>query len=46
MLVEMVPEAVKGMEEKETAAAVVEMAEVARLERVRGCVMIWGMRRR
>lgn len=53
MLVEMVPEAVKGMEEKETAEAVVEMAEAvvemaeaARLERVRGCGMIWGMRRR
>ena len=46
MLVEMGPETVTGMEEKETAAAVVEMAEAVRLERVPGCGMIWGMRRR
>lgn len=44
---ELVPEAVKGMEEKEmeAAVAVVEMAEAVRPEREPGCGMIWGMRR-
>lgn len=42
---ELVPEAVKGMEEKEMEAAVVEMAEAVRPEREPGCGMIWGMRR-
>ena len=46
MLVEMGPETVMGMEEKETAAAVVEMAEEVRPERAPCCGMIWGMRRR
>jgi|GEM_PF-2171444 len=46
MLVEMGPETVTGMEEKETEATVVEMAEAVRPERAPCCGMIWGMRRR
>ena len=46
MLVEMGPETVTGMEEKETAATVVEMAEAVRPERAPCCGMSWGMRRR
>ena len=37
---------VTGMEEKETAAAVVEMAEAVRPERAPCCGLSWGMRRR
>nr|DAL08968.1 MAG TPA_asm: hypothetical protein [Caudoviricetes sp.] len=45
---ERVPETVKGMEEKEMAAAVAvaEMAEAVRPERGPGCGMMRGMRRR
>ena len=46
MLGELGPETVTGMEEKETEATVVEMAEAVRPERAPCCGMIWGMRRR